>query len=188
MARSLPDVTQLPTLTQAEQIRALDLLFEPSPAIHNTLLPALQTETFASYDQMIIHCHGLFTALATDDASSSRAVLHSILGSHPRLGAKKVESDQSAAEQAKLQAGGDATELAALNAEYEARYPGLRFVTFVNGRDRSEIMADMRMRLARGDFALEEIAAIDVSAALMKNHSILIRLRAVLNEPYHCDL
>ena len=35
-------------------------------------------------------------------------------------------------------------ELARLNEAYEAKFPGLRFVVFVNGRGRGEIMAIMR--------------------------------------------
>ena len=50
--------------------------------------------------------------------------------------------------------------LADLNAEYEARFPGLRYVVFVNGRARPAILADMRERIARGDAAAEEREAI----------------------------
>jgi 2-oxo-4-hydroxy-4-carboxy--5-ureidoimidazoline (OHCU) decarboxylase len=40
--------------------------------------------------------------------------------------------------------------LAKLNEEYEARFPGLRYVVFVNGRSREVIMEDMRRRIERG--------------------------------------
>src|SRR5690606_9558018 len=84
-----------------------------------------------------------------------------ILGSHPRLGEKKLDSAQSAAEQAQLRTA--AEQLAALNAEYEAQFPGLRYVVFVDGREKSVIMTDMRRRIARGDIRLEEREGIQVS-------------------------
>ena len=85
------------------------------------------------------------------------------MGSHPRLGAKKVESAQSAAEQTQLATG--AAQLAALNEEYEARFPGLRYVVFVNGRGKDVIMEDMRRRIDRGDVVAEEREAIKVCGA-----------------------
>jgi 2-oxo-4-hydroxy-4-carboxy--5-ureidoimidazoline (OHCU) decarboxylase len=71
-----------------------------------------------------------------------------------------VDSAQSAAEQANLQ--GEGEQLAELNREYEERFPGLRFVVFVNGRGRPEIMNDMRGRIDRGDFAKEVDEALQV--------------------------
>lgn len=81
------------------------------------------------------------------------------------MGAKKVESAQSAAEQAKLQAGGEeeARLLAELNEEYERKFPGLRFVVWVNGRGRGEIMSIMRERIARGEWEEERDGAVEVS-------------------------
>ncbi len=95
--------------------------------------------------------------------------MHNILGSHPRLGEPKKESlsAQSREEQRKLQEGGgdnaEREELARLNREYEERFPGLRYVVFVNGRGRPEIMEDMRRRIVRGDKGEEEREAIRVS-------------------------
>ena len=40
------------------------------------------------------------------------------------------------------------TELARLNAEYEARF-GFRFVVFVNGRSRSQVLEVLRERIRR---------------------------------------
>ncbi len=54
----------------------------------------------------------------------------------------------------------EADVLAALNAEYETRFPGLRYVVFVNGRGRPAVFADMRARIARGDAAAEEREAV----------------------------
>lgn len=45
-----------------------------------------------------------------------------------------------------------------LNEEYEKRFNGLRFVTFVNERGREEVVGEMRERLmiARGDRMVDE--------------------------------
>lgn len=155
---TLPPITALPILSQTEQTQALDLLFEPSPAIHALLLPLLTTP-YPSYTTLIDAAHQSFLSLTTDQ---TRDTLHGILSSHPRLGAKKVESAQSAAEQAQLASA--AEQLRVLNEEYEAKFPGLRYVVFVNGREKGIIMENMRRRIERGDKAEEEREAIRVCA------------------------
>ncbi|KAL2110883.1 hypothetical protein VUR80DRAFT_607 [Thermomyces stellatus] len=165
----LPDITALPTLPPTDQTRTLDLLFEPSPAIHDLLLPLLRTP-FPSYNALIDSAYDIFMSLAsasTDTEDKSR--LHSILGSHPRLGAKRVESAQSAAEQAQLAAG--AAQLASLNEEYEARFPGLRYVVFVNGRGKDVIMEDMKRRIDRADIVAEEREAIKAMCDIAKDRA-----------------
>ena len=82
-------------------------------------------------------------AASTNPADTAR--LDAVLGAHPRLGAKKVESALSRAEQAQLQRGGgggggggeeraekEKEELRRLNEEYEERFPGLRYVYVVS--------------------------------------------------------
>ena len=158
----LPPASGLPQLSEGDQTKVLDLLFEPSPGIHSTLLPVVRKAEYSSYTELIDACHRTFFALADKaSAESPNPVLLSIVGSHPRLGAKKVDSAQSVAEQANLQDQGE--QLASLNQEYEEKFPGLRFVVFVNGRGRPEIMNDMRTRIDRGDFSKEIDAALQVS-------------------------
>ncbi|KAI0189429.1 Oxo-4-hydroxy-4-carboxy-5-ureidoimidazoline decarboxylase [Astrocystis sublimbata] len=181
---SLPPVSSLPT-ANADSIKSvLDTLFEPSPEIHALALPAIRETTttpipddnnthitFTSYAALIHHIGDLLHQLVTASSSlppsspsssptspTPRDKLHSILGSHPRLGAKKVDSAQSRAEQAQLNtsAADEAERLAALNQEYEAAFPGLRYVVFVNGRGREVIMLDMRRRIDRGNIKAEE--------------------------------
>lgn len=152
---SLPHFHSLRAANEAEQTRVLDLLFEPSPAIHSSLTPTLRNADYSSYPELIDACRAQLSSLASSDPT-----LLSILSSHPRLGARKVESAQSQAEQANLQ--GEGEELAKLNAEYEERFPGLRYVVFVNGRGRPEIMENMKMRIARGDYASEVNEALQV--------------------------
>jgi 2-oxo-4-hydroxy-4-carboxy--5-ureidoimidazoline (OHCU) decarboxylase len=72
-----------------------------------------------------------------------------VLNAHPPIGATAGLSARSAAEQS---AGStDAATLralAALNAEYERTF-GFRFVVFVNGRTRAEIVPVLQARLER---------------------------------------
>ncbi|KAJ1337181.1 OHCU decarboxylase [Microdochium nivale] len=161
-----------------------------APPFKSTTVPApASPAAYASYPDLIRSIGTQMLALVaaqtdsdSDDSADSRSRLHSILGSHPRLGAKKVDSALSRAEQAQLQqsqprqlgGGGGETEteteaeaLARLNAEYEATFPGLRYVVFVNGRGRGVIMDNMRARIDRGDMRAEEregvTAMIDIA-------------------------
>lgn len=158
---SLPSIVDLQSLSDAEKSKTLDFLFEPSPEIHSTLIPVITEKQYGSYDDLIEAGRQKFLSIAAKStAANPDPILLSILGSHPRLGAKKVESAQSVAEQAKL--GGESEELARLNREYEEKFPGLRYVVFVNGRGRPEIMEDMKVRMQRGDFGNEVNAALQV--------------------------
>ena len=192
---ALPPIDSLQTADDDTLKTVLDLLFEPSSTLHDLSIPRIRdrvrelqgpSASTLTYAALIQDVGSLLGSLASQSASSpsSRATLHAILGSHPRLGEKKVASAQSRAEQAQLNASSSssspsssstpaeeqkrqeeeaATErqlLADLNAEYEARFPGLRYVVFVNGRARPAILANMRERIARGDPAAEEREAI----------------------------
>ncbi|KAJ6439851.1 hypothetical protein O9K51_07742 [Purpureocillium lavendulum] len=158
MAQQLPHIGDLHSYSDLEQTQVLDLLFEPSPAIHTALVPVIRTAQYQSYPDLIDACQIQLLSLAADSKPSPG--LLAVLGSHPRLGAKKVDSAQSVAEQANLQ--GEGEELARLNEEYERRFPGLRYVVFVNGRGRPEIMQDMRTRIDRGDYSKEITAALQI--------------------------
>lgn len=164
MKGQLPGIDELPSLTTVERASVLDLLFEPSPQLHTLTVELLKTQSFSSYNDLIAAVGVQLTELAESTSSSDTKWLESILESHPRLGAKKVESAQSQAEQANLQKGNEAEveQLQKLNEEYEAAYPGLRYVVFVNGRERPAIMEDMKHRIGQGDIRSERLAAIKV--------------------------
>lgn len=74
------------------------------------------------------------SALSAPNSPTDRDVLFGILGSHPRLGRAPANpehlSELSKKEQAQLNEGAEeqAEKLRALNAEYEGKFPGLRFV------------------------------------------------------------
>jgi 2-oxo-4-hydroxy-4-carboxy--5-ureidoimidazoline (OHCU) decarboxylase len=73
----------------------------------------------------------------------------SVLNAHPRIGADP-ESLSALSRHEQGRAGDDATleELATMNHEYERRF-GFRFVVFVRGRSKSEIVPIFRDRLRR---------------------------------------
>jgi 2-oxo-4-hydroxy-4-carboxy--5-ureidoimidazoline (OHCU) decarboxylase len=165
----LPAIASLSTLPDPALISTLDLLFEPAPELHTLALPTMRALSFASYNELIDTLRDQLLTIAKAGGTDPEVVgpLHAILGSHPRLGEKKKNtlSAQSAQEQKQLQ-GGDSSEaerLAALNHEYEDRFPGLRYVVFVNGRSREVIMEDMKQRIERADIRAEEREAIEVS-------------------------
>jgi 2-oxo-4-hydroxy-4-carboxy--5-ureidoimidazoline (OHCU) decarboxylase len=92
-------------------------------------------------------------AALTDDEKKE------VLDAHPAIGAKTL-STRSAAEQGT----DDAPELAQLNEAYEAKF-GFRFVVFVNGRPKRELVPILRARLERTreeelTTALDELVSI----------------------------
>lgn len=71
-----------------------------------------------------------------------------VLNAHPRIGATSGLSMRSAAEQGGATDAETLRALERLNAEYERTF-GFRFVVFVNGRSRADIVPVLRSRLAR---------------------------------------
>ena len=163
----LPSIETVPSLSTEERASILDLLFEPSTQLHTLSVPLLRESTLSSYYDLISAVGVQLTELSESASISDTQWLEGILGSHPRLGAKKVDSAQSQNEQAQLQGSGEEVEkLRLLNEEYEAKYPGLRYVVFVKGRSRPVIMDDMRQRIDHSDLKTERAAAIRVRLTL----------------------
>ena len=160
----LPPIDRVSLLSTEQKAAVLDLLFEPSQQLHTLSVPTLH-EKFSSYDDLIQAIDKQLTQLAKSVSTSDTQWLLDILGSHPRLGAKKVESAQSQSEQAQLQGSSEeAEQLRVLNEEYEKTFPGLRYVVFVAGRSRSVIMEDMKRRIDSSDWKIERDGAILVSS------------------------
>jgi 2-oxo-4-hydroxy-4-carboxy--5-ureidoimidazoline (OHCU) decarboxylase len=91
----------------------------------------------------------------------------SILDAHPPIGARTGLSARSAAEQGTDDDPEVLAELAELNRRYEDRF-GFRFVVFVNGRPRREIVPILRERLERTreeelETAVDELVQIAIS-------------------------
>ncbi|KAJ0425484.1 Oxo-4-hydroxy-4-carboxy-5-ureidoimidazoline decarboxylase [Aspergillus carlsbadensis] len=162
---SLPPSSTIKDLPQEQQYRTLDTLFESSSELHTLMAPVLTGQSFSSYPSLIDAVGDRMSALSAANSPTDRDILMGILGSHPRLGQPKTVapehlSELSKKEQSQLSTGAEdqAEKLRLLNAEYEEKFPGLRFVTFVNGRSRDDIMEEMRARIDRrdGDREVEE--------------------------------
>ena len=96
-------------------------------------------------------------------AELSEADMLEALNAHPAIGAKNL-SPRSAAEQGDDGDPAVLTELAYLNQAYEEKF-GFRFVVFVDGRPKSEILEVLRRRLQRTreeelETAVHELVAI----------------------------
>jgi 2-oxo-4-hydroxy-4-carboxy--5-ureidoimidazoline (OHCU) decarboxylase len=78
------------------------------------------------------------------------------LGTHPRIGQRVNISEQAALEQGSDEDPVLLAALAKLNKSYEQKY-GFRFVVFVDGRPRAEILSVLRQRLQHS--REEELAA-----------------------------
>ncbi|KAI9852408.1 MAG: hypothetical protein M1824_001997 [Vezdaea acicularis] len=168
---SLPtDPSTIPSLPPETQQHILDLLFEPSPALHKLSLPLPAPPK--TYSALISTIRSHLLTLLTSPSTTDAETLDAILSAHPRLGEKKVGvvGSISRAEQAGLNArdgdaDGDAEEegrrLEELNRRYEEVFPGLRYVVFVKGRGREVIMGDMEMRIHRGERQVERREAVE---------------------------
>jgi 2-oxo-4-hydroxy-4-carboxy--5-ureidoimidazoline (OHCU) decarboxylase len=95
-------------------------------------------EQLAALDDPLGHARAVAAALSDDDKKQ-------ILDAHPAIGARGG-SAQSRREQGRDEDPAVLAELAQLNEEYEAAF-GFRFVVFVNGRPRREIVPILRERL-----------------------------------------
>ena len=131
---------------------ALEILFEHSPILIKSLEPQLSdilknsSHPLESYTQLINYA---IEQIKTWDLSAQSQ----FISGHPRIGENKNLSKLSAKEQ---QSSGVIiptspevlARLSHLNAYYETRYPGLRYITFVNGRTRLEIAEEMEDMLS----------------------------------------
>ena len=126
----LPPISGIPALTTTERAAILDALFEPCTALHTLSVDLLHSKPFDSYDDLIADVGAQLTHLSESPSTSDTEWLDKILGAHPRLGEKKVESAQSQAEQAQLNTGGEeeAAKLRSLNEDYESTFTGLKYV------------------------------------------------------------
>ncbi|OCB85470.1 hypothetical protein A7U60_g7479 [Sanghuangporus baumii] len=154
----------------------LSLVFEPSTTLSKNIVPALlerirnpsdERELPGNYAILIDKVIELVSSLPDDEKAF-------FIGAHPRIGEVKGLSAMSAAEQGQsASTSSDVTPtppdvlrcLARLNAAYEARYPGLIYITFVNGRTRAQIRDELEEKLREEDvlpgayeaYGLEEI-------------------------------
>jgi 2-oxo-4-hydroxy-4-carboxy--5-ureidoimidazoline (OHCU) decarboxylase len=148
---SIPTIEQLNKETPEIFIEAVNTLFETAPPLAKRLLDA---RPYTSYIQLIDYAQEVCLG-----GSLSQAEKLEVMNAHPRIGASKVglsanslkeqgyntHSGGISAEDEKINA-----ELAQLNQAYEDQY-GFKFVVFVNGRARREIIPIIKERMAAGD-------------------------------------
>jgi 2-oxo-4-hydroxy-4-carboxy--5-ureidoimidazoline (OHCU) decarboxylase len=158
----LPPADTVPTLSTRKHKEILSALFEPCPALDTLALEYLAAGPFESYDDLVGIVYGLLADLNGSKTAKNTEWLLKILGAHPRLGAKNIESELSAGEQAGLATANPEEEeaLKRLNEEYEKRFPGMRYIFFTNGHGRQIIIKDMERRISRCDIEAEKEEAI----------------------------
>ena len=123
--------------------QVVSTLFEHSPVLDEHLVPNLASSTFTSYADLIDRSADIIR-------SWPPALQSSFISGHPRIGEQspKQLSALSASEQARYHTPPWVIErLGWLNGVYEERYGGLRYITFVNGRTRREVMEEMESAL-----------------------------------------
>jgi 2-oxo-4-hydroxy-4-carboxy--5-ureidoimidazoline (OHCU) decarboxylase len=148
-----PPPVQLPSLDEIHKSASDDersalktvvsTLFEHSPVLDEHLVPNLASSSsffpFTSYEDLIDRSAVIIRSMPQDLRSE-------FISGHPRIGEQnpKQLSALSAAEQARYATPQWVIErLGWLNGVYERRYGGLRYITFVNGRTRTEVMEEM---------------------------------------------
>lgn len=161
---TLPPSSSLGSLPRDQQDEALGHLFEPCSTLNQIIVDqVLPKQQFGSYKELIEGVREELLSILKVNEEDER--VSKIIAAHPRLGApKNVKlSAHSEAEQAKLQEGSQETaeKLKKLNTEYEEAFPGLRYVVFVNGRSRPEIMENMIERINKKDISAERKEAFN---------------------------
>ena len=123
--------------------KIVSTLFEHSPVLDDHLVPKLAPSTSTSYTNIVDRSAVIIKSWPPNLRSS-------FISGHPRIGEQNPAqlSALSAAEQERYYTPKWVIErLGWLNAVYERRYEGLRYITFVNGRTRTEVMEEMESRL-----------------------------------------
>jgi 2-oxo-4-hydroxy-4-carboxy--5-ureidoimidazoline (OHCU) decarboxylase len=150
--------------------RDLETIFERSPILISRLLPLVMPDD--TPERIVEMAHEILDSLDERDRIGT-------LDAHPRIGEPaSALSPRSAAEQGAAADASTERELAELNAAYERKF-GFRFVVFVRGRSKREIVPVFRGRLARTR-ELELDAGIDDFLAIS-----LDRLRSMERASTH---
>lgn len=118
--------------------QTLSVLFEPSQVLAHDVVPIVASNPEpSSYADLIDATVNATLSLPKDRQSA-------FIAGHPRIGEANNLSHLSAKEQAAVATPPEVlARLAHLNACYERRYPGLIYITFVNGRTRAAIAEEM---------------------------------------------
>lgn len=173
MTDSLPPLPAISSYGESALGKALSTLFEPSPILVSRLEPQLaaRQQRLSSYSELI---DAALVAITSWDTSAQSE----FIAGHPRIGESKNLSNLSAKEQGGTGVAPTPPEvlarLAHLNACYEAKYPGLRYITFVNGRSRQVIAEEIEdllgfeHSLSAREPDLNAIESVDIEGDLWK--------------------
>jgi len=146
---SLSDISKNVSNPNSPLAKSLSILFEHSPVLISKLEPeltkSLPSAPLSSYSELIDRA---LDSITRWDIPTQLQ----FLSGHPRIGESKSLSDLSAKEQGAVSSDTPTppevlARLAHLNVCYETKYPGLRYITFVNGRTRQEIAEEMEDKL-----------------------------------------
>ncbi|CAI5758367.1 unnamed protein product [Candida verbasci] len=155
---SLPSIQEFNQLEIDDKFKIVDQLFESCDTLKDYIKDTL-TKNFQSYKQLIEIVRILLLSLVN---SKDETRVNKIIAAHPRLGEPKVNlSEHSSNEQRSIDDPETVAKLRELNDKYEATFPGLRYVVFVNGRNRNEIINNMEYRIKRNNIEQEKIDAIE---------------------------
>ncbi|KAJ3319743.1 hypothetical protein HDV06_005944 [Boothiomyces sp. JEL0866] len=135
--QKLPSIDQLNTLPEQDFIHVINTLFETAPPLQKKLI---ENKPYSSYIQLIEKSDELIKQMNLQDQIA-------VVNAHPRIGAPT----QTLSEQSKKEQGTQVTpqvleKLANLNKQYEDKF-GFKFVVFVNGRSRQEIVGVIEQRM-----------------------------------------
>ena len=123
--------------------QTLSILFEHSPILSDNLAPRI-TEALQTKAPLQTYSELVDLSLATIQTEWPDDLKARFIEGHPRIGEVNGLSKLSAKEQAAAATPPEVLgRLVHLNACYEYKYPGLRYITFVNGRTRAVIMEEM---------------------------------------------
>jgi 2-oxo-4-hydroxy-4-carboxy--5-ureidoimidazoline (OHCU) decarboxylase len=155
MAASLPSLEQIARSSPEDDsalAQTLSTLFEETSILLTQLVPQLVNLLRSSSSPQIKSYSSLIDiALQTITTSWDTSFQSQFIAGHPRIGQVKNLSKLSANEQAALATPSEViARLGYLNQCYEKRYQGLRYIIFVNGRTRTEIMDEMERFLGVG--------------------------------------
>jgi len=115
-------------------------IFERSPELTSRLIPLVRPDD--APEDIARRARGVIATMPDRE-------LVATLNAHPRIGDEvRALSELSLKEQGDDRDASTIVELARLNEEYEQRF-GFRFVVFVNGRSKSQLVPVIRERLTR---------------------------------------
>lgn len=163
---TLQEIQNSPSNPSSPLAEGLSLLFEHSLIVTELLEPQL-SQALKALPPLAEYVELVDVALSEITKWHIQSQAQFIAG-HPRIGENENLSALSAKEQGAKAVTPTRPEvlerLAHLNACYEATYPGLRYITFVNGRSRAAIAEEMEEALhTPHSFSTTEPALSDIS-------------------------